>query len=101
MEWDGCPCCFDKDAKYQLGDLKKDSFKEIWHNQNYQQFRSQILKGRDQIDICKNCTEGCKVWEKSNYINTIILKFYPALIHVISKSIVFIRHLGSVCLQIK
>ena len=60
----GLAAGFDKDAKYQLGDLKKDSFKEIWHNQNYQQFRSQILKGRDQIDICKNCTEGCKVWEK-------------------------------------
>ena len=66
ITWNGMvvPCCFDKDAKYQLGDLKKDSFKEIWHNQNYQQFRGQILKGRDQIDICKNCTEGCKVWEK-------------------------------------
>jgi MoaA/NifB/PqqE/SkfB family radical SAM enzyme len=30
ISWDGLvvPCCFDKDADYRLGDLKKDSFKE-------------------------------------------------------------------------
>lgn len=65
ITWDGMvvPCCFDKDAKYKLGDLKKDAFRQIWHNKNYRQFREKILTGRDQIDICRNCTEGCKVWE--------------------------------------
>ena len=24
--------------------------------------RKDIIKGRDQIEICKNCTEGTKVW---------------------------------------
>lgn len=64
VTWDGLvvPCCFDKDAIHRLGDLKKASFKDIWQNENYQQFRTQLLKGRDQIDICKNCTEGCTVW---------------------------------------
>ncbi len=64
ITWDGMvvPCCFDKDALHRLGDLKKASFKEIWHNESYTQFRQSLLKGRDQIDICKNCTEGCKVW---------------------------------------
>lgn len=64
ITWDGLvvPCCFDKDAQYQLGDLKNANFKEIWHNENYQDFRTSILQGRDQIDICNNCTEGCKVW---------------------------------------
>lgn len=64
ITWDGgvVPCCFDKDAKYRFGDLKDDSFEEIWHNDSYRQFRTQILKGRDQIDICNNCTEGTKVW---------------------------------------
>ena len=28
----------------------------------YYNFRKTLLKGRDQIDICTNCTEGCKVW---------------------------------------
>lgn len=64
ITWDGLvvPCCFDKDATHQLGDLKKNNFKTIWQNQSYQQFRQSLLQGRDQIDICTNCTEGCKVF---------------------------------------
>jgi len=64
VTWDGLvvPCCFDKDAIHRLGDLKNAKFSEIWHNENYTHFRSQLLKGRDKIDICKNCTEGCTVW---------------------------------------
>ncbi len=64
ITWDGrvVPCCFDKDAQHQLGAMQKNSFKEIWQGENYNNFRTQILKGRDQIDICTNCTEGCKVW---------------------------------------
>lgn len=64
ITWDGMvvPCCFDKDAIHRLGDMKQQSFKEIWQGESYQQFRTKLLKGRDQIDICKNCTEGCDVW---------------------------------------
>jgi len=64
ITWDGkmVPCCFDKDAHYQLGDLKKDLFKEVWKSQAYNAFRQSILNGRKEIDICKNCTEGTKVW---------------------------------------
>jgi len=64
ITWDGMvvPCCFDKDAEHRLGDLKSMSFESIWKGQDYNDFRNQLLKGRDQIDICKNCTEGCKVW---------------------------------------
>ena len=64
ITWDGLvvPCCFDKDAEHRLGDLKHNTFKEVWHNGAYSQFRKSLLKGRDQIDICTNCTEGCKVW---------------------------------------
>jgi len=64
ITWDGLvvPCCFDKDATHRLGDLKQKSFKEVWHGEMYQDFRAKLLQGRDQIDICVNCTEGCKVW---------------------------------------
>jgi len=64
ITWDGMvvPCCFDKDATHRLGDLKNRSFKEVWQGEAYNDFRSKILNGRDQIDICTNCTEGCKVW---------------------------------------
>jgi radical SAM protein with 4Fe4S-binding SPASM domain len=65
VTWDGLvvPCCFDKDADHRLGDLKKSNFSQIWSSSSYNQFRGLILNGRDQIDICTNCTEGCKVWE--------------------------------------
>ena len=64
ITWDGLvvPCCFDKDALHRLGDLKLKPFKEIWQGEEYGHFRRSLLAGRDQIDICTNCTEGCKVW---------------------------------------
>lgn len=64
ITWDGkvVPCCFDKDAQFTLGSLEHQSFKQIWESKTYNKFRSSLLKGRDQIEICKNCTEGTKVW---------------------------------------
>lgn len=64
ITWDGLvvPCCFDKDAKHQLGDLKNTSFKKIWTSEEYKKFRGSVLKSRKEIDICTNCTEGTKVW---------------------------------------
>lgn len=64
ITWDGIvvPCCFDKDAQHRLGDLKKTTFRNLWHSPAYYDFRRAILRGRDQIDICQNCTEGCAVW---------------------------------------
>ena len=64
ITWDGkiVPCCFDKDATHILGNLRTSSFKKVWNGVPYRRFRSNLLKGRDQIDICTNCTEGCKVW---------------------------------------
>jgi radical SAM protein with 4Fe4S-binding SPASM domain len=64
ITWDGLvvPCCFDKDALHKLGDLKSISFREIWRGEAYSDFRKKLLQGRDQIDICTNCTEGCTVW---------------------------------------
>ncbi len=64
ITWDGAvvPCCFDKDAKHQLGNLSEQSFKELWKNKTYNQFRNKILDSRQNIDICANCSEGVKVW---------------------------------------
>jgi radical SAM protein with 4Fe4S-binding SPASM domain len=65
ITWDGMvvPCCFDKDATHRLGDLKQQSFKEIWHNKDYKQFRKELTKSRKNIDICANCSEGLSVWK--------------------------------------
>lgn len=62
--WDGkvVPCCFDKDAKHVLGTLENNSFEKIWNDKQYVAFRQAVLTGRNQIDICKNCSEGAKVW---------------------------------------
>jgi len=64
ITWDGkvVPCCFDKDAQHQLGDLQKNTFSNLWQSEPYQNFRRSLLKSRSEIDICKNCSEGTKVW---------------------------------------
>lgn len=64
ITWDGkvVPCCFDKDASHQLGALSDKSFNEIWQSELYRAFRAQVLKARNDIEICKNCSEGAKVW---------------------------------------
>lgn len=64
ITWDGkvVPCCFDKDAHYTLGNLSHNSFSEIWNSQTYNHFRASLLRSRNEIEICKNCTEGTKVW---------------------------------------
>jgi radical SAM protein with 4Fe4S-binding SPASM domain len=65
ISWDGLvvPCCFDKDAAHRLGNLQVQTFKEVWDNDNYKQFRKEIMTSRKNIDICANCSEGLKVWE--------------------------------------
>jgi radical SAM protein with 4Fe4S-binding SPASM domain len=64
ITWDGkvLPCCFDKDGTHVLGDLQKNSFHEIWNGEKYNAFRNSLLRSRNEIEICKNCTEGTKVW---------------------------------------
>jgi radical SAM protein with 4Fe4S-binding SPASM domain len=62
ITWDGkvIPCCFDKDAEYIMGDLKLDSFRDIWNGPKYRIFRKRILSGRNMIEICRNCSSGLR-----------------------------------------
>jgi len=65
ITWDGqvVPCCFDKDADHPMGTFGANQpFKEIWHSEPYRQFRGSLLQSRSTIDMCRNCTEGTKVW---------------------------------------
>ncbi|HNQ83614.1 MAG TPA: SPASM domain-containing protein [Bacteroidales bacterium] len=59
ITWDGLvvPCCFDKDGSHRMGDLKINSFDEIWRGKAYDDFRRKLFTARSEIDICKNCTE--------------------------------------------
>lgn len=64
VTWDGkvVPCCFDKDAHFVLGDLNHNTFKEIWEGEKYDQFRTSLLSSRGEIEMCRNCTEGARVF---------------------------------------
>jgi len=59
VTWDGLlvPCCFDKDASHAMGNVFSTKLKSLWRSHAYNAFRQQILKDRNQIDICQNCTE--------------------------------------------
>ncbi len=61
--WDGrvLPCCFDKDAQYVMGNIQRTKFRDIWNGKAYYSFRSKIVRSRKEIDMCANCSEGCKV----------------------------------------
>ena len=67
ITWDGMvvPCCFDKDADHRLGDLRQKSFREIWTDKAYREFRTSLTKSRKNIDICSNCSEGTRVWSEA------------------------------------
>ena len=64
INWDGTvsPCCFDKDADYAFANLfdNGNSFKAIWKNEKYMNFRRSVLTNRRGIEMCCNCTEGIK-----------------------------------------
>lgn len=59
VTWDGkvVPCCYDKNADHQTGNLLNESLSEIWKNKQYTVFRRQILKNRSENEICGNCGE--------------------------------------------
>jgi radical SAM protein with 4Fe4S-binding SPASM domain len=64
ITWDGrmVPCCFDKDASHQVGNLRTQNLKEAWFSESYASFRKSVFISRSEIDICTNCSEGTKVW---------------------------------------
>jgi radical SAM protein with 4Fe4S-binding SPASM domain len=63
ITWDGkvVPCCFDKDADFELGQVNGKSFNNVWVSEKYFNFRKRILSNRQSVNICTNCTEGIKM----------------------------------------
>lgn len=64
ITWDGTvvPCCFDKDAEHPMGSLKEHDFEEVWRSPAYNGFRRTVLRSRSEVEMCRNCTEGTRVW---------------------------------------
>lgn len=52
------PCCFDKDADFPMGNVNRQSIREIWHGTAFQRMRKIILTRRKSIPMCLNCGEG-------------------------------------------
>ena len=64
ITWEGelLPCCFDKNADYSYGKLGPDvNVEELWFSGRAEEFRRAVLKERENISICRNCTLGVKV----------------------------------------
>jgi radical SAM protein with 4Fe4S-binding SPASM domain len=63
ITWDGkvVPCCFDKDANFELGKLNGRTMRDVWRSEPYQNFRQGVLNNRKGLDMCTNCTEGLKI----------------------------------------
>lgn len=56
--WNGtvAPCCEDVHGRYLLGNVKKESLKELWNSKKMQNLRKKNFQGkREQINICRTC----------------------------------------------
>ena len=51
------PCCFDKDADHEFGNIENQSLHEIRNSKEYINFVKKVFTCRNEISICNNCTE--------------------------------------------
>lgn len=63
--WTGelVPCCYDVAGKEIMGNLKKNTFREIWNSQKYKEFREIVdrmpVTAEKEPELCRNCLK----WE--------------------------------------
>lgn len=48
-------CCFDADGRFIVGDLKKDSFMDVWHSPEFQRVREGHLRRDVSGTVCEDC----------------------------------------------
>jgi radical SAM protein with 4Fe4S-binding SPASM domain len=48
-------CCNDALGKVTLGDINKESILDIWNGDRYTHVRKEMLRGRKNLELCKNC----------------------------------------------
>jgi radical SAM protein with 4Fe4S-binding SPASM domain len=58
VHWNGtvCPCTYDYDERYVMGDLSKSSFKEIWAGPAYRAFRGRLRHQDPAHYFCNECS---------------------------------------------
>lgn len=54
------PCCFDKNAEYPYNQQSNKIINDIWKGNKAVEFRKLVWNKENQIEMCKNCTEGLK-----------------------------------------
>lgn len=56
ITWEGdvVPCCYFYDNQVCFGNVLKESFKAIWNNDKYKNFRRAMANSRD-LNICQTC----------------------------------------------
>ena len=58
INWDGCilPCCSVYSETHSFGNIKEDSFKNIWNNQKYIAARKEVLgRNNNTKTVCRVC----------------------------------------------
>ncbi len=62
--WDGrfSPCCYDKDALHSFGNTNEQTVPQIWHGSKSINFKKQIFKNSAEHEMCRNCTDGQKLF---------------------------------------
>ena len=58
IHWNGmvCTCSYDPKEKFVLGDLNRQSFKDIWGGPTYCNLRHQFRKGWEKLLLCGDCS---------------------------------------------
>jgi radical SAM protein with 4Fe4S-binding SPASM domain len=81
IHWDGkvSPCTFDPHDNYAVGDLTKDTFKDIWRGVPFAKLRRQFRKDYQKIALCSGCTNAFKGGALSTDIIAEAHFFNPAI----------------------
>lgn len=72
VKWDGLvvPCCYDFFNEITLGDLNKNSLREIWNNLEIEKLRYQTIYDKNKRpNLCKNCYHKSPILLIQNFIN--------------------------------
>ena len=59
VAWNGqvVGCCADLNAKFILGDLRKQSILEVWNSDALLQMRKDLIEGRyESVPLCRECS---------------------------------------------
>ncbi|MEM3394010.1 MAG: SPASM domain-containing protein [Candidatus Methanomethylicia archaeon] len=74
INWDGTvvPCCLDYEAEHIMGDVNKQTLRDIWFGKKFKRFRKTLIENINSIEMCKNC----KIRLYNSYFPHIFLIFW-------------------------